>query len=328
MTIYSAQSGDWSSTSTWVGGVVPDLYNDDVVIAAGHTVTIQSSDSLTLGSGRWLSIEASAVLEIYGYLQLDSGSSTSIDGGVYVESGYSLYASGDFTVNSGGWLDCYGYLDLASGNYATIDGSLYVGYNGNVYVSNSTSLSIYGSLHVDYNGYLYLNWYASLYVYGTGTIWGYVYVDYYSYLYVYGLLTVESGGGLNVTYSGYVQVESGGLLTLIGWLDVYDSASVYVTYGARVLIERDGGLGISYYASLTVEGVMAVFGYFSLNYDAYLNVYSEGRMRVYSSVYISGQMYGGGRIDLMRREARIYDYNGNSLIFCDHAYGFGQTLVA
>ena len=37
--ISSFQSGNWNDNSTWVGGVVP-TQNDDVIIGAGHTVTV------------------------------------------------------------------------------------------------------------------------------------------------------------------------------------------------------------------------------------------------------------------------------------------------
>src|SRR5690349_3334465 len=40
-TITSAQSGNWFTPSTWVGGVVPGI-NNDVIIDNGHTITFQS----------------------------------------------------------------------------------------------------------------------------------------------------------------------------------------------------------------------------------------------------------------------------------------------
>ena len=51
-TITSAGSGDWSDTGTWVGGVVPGD-SDDVNIASGHVVTVDTADqcaSVTLNA--------------------------------------------------------------------------------------------------------------------------------------------------------------------------------------------------------------------------------------------------------------------------------------
>ena len=70
------------------------------------------------------------------------------------------------------------------------------------------------------------------------------------------------------------------------------------------------------------------FGYLYIHYDAMLFVNYGGEMRVYRDIYISGQMYGGGKILMLRREGQIRDGDGNSLFKLDQAYGHGQQLIA
>lgn len=65
-TITSAQSGNFSATSTWVGGVVP-IDADSFIIATGHTVTYDVTSPVANGFND---------SDIYGILQHASGTNT------------------------------------------------------------------------------------------------------------------------------------------------------------------------------------------------------------------------------------------------------------
>jgi hypothetical protein len=76
--ITSAGNGDWTSGPTWVGGVVPTS-TDDVVIAAGDTITVNDfnaeCNSLSFtGDAAQIKMAANSLLTVYGSFTLFSTS--------------------------------------------------------------------------------------------------------------------------------------------------------------------------------------------------------------------------------------------------------------
>lgn len=64
--IASLQTGNWTTTSTWQGGLLPTL-SDNVSINAGHTITIPTGQTATAGS-----LYNAGTLQNYGTLSLGS----------------------------------------------------------------------------------------------------------------------------------------------------------------------------------------------------------------------------------------------------------------
>lgn len=95
--ITSAQSGNWSSTATWVGGVVPGN-GDTVVVAAAHTVTVDVN--ATIGTAGATGVEALLV------------SST---GTLVINAGVTLSSKGDVNVQRGAFYTQNGHLEFIVG---------------------------------------------------------------------------------------------------------------------------------------------------------------------------------------------------------------------
>jgi len=140
------------------------------------------------------------------------------------------------------------------------------------------------------------------------------------------MLTVAVGG--TVQNYGYCYCEYGGAVVVHdnfsvetgGYLDVFDYASV--------TIEDDGAVFVYGTLSTGWYGLIDVFGYLAVHQDGYLRVYSYAQVNVYNDIRVSGRMFGGGKILMLRREGRILDFNDNPIFVLDRAYGFGQTQIA
>ena len=109
----TGSGGNWSATSTWVGGVVP-VAADNVTIVAGATVTLDQASatvtSLTIASTGTFDINANA-LTVTSAVTINGAFADNLGGG-------SFTLGGNFTLNSGGTFN-----DLGNGIDITFSGS-------------------------------------------------------------------------------------------------------------------------------------------------------------------------------------------------------------
>ena len=168
------------------------------------------------------------------------------------------------------------------------------------YLESSATATVEGLFIIDYSGYADIYYDADITV-ESGAAWevyGYCYLEDGSEAFLHGDLYVDNGGSLDVAYYAVLTVEQSGSVYVFGYL--------YIYYYCRI----------------------EVFGYFGLDEEGHLYLDYQGLINVYRDIYLSGRMYGGGRMVMLRREGHVYDYYGNSLIELNRAYGFGQTRIA
>ena len=81
--ITSAQTGNWSATSTWTGGVVPVL-GDSVTISSGHTVTVDGTYSV--------GDDTASAVQVLGTLKASrsANSQITVRGRLYITTGGTL----------------------------------------------------------------------------------------------------------------------------------------------------------------------------------------------------------------------------------------------
>jgi len=125
VTVTSVASGNWNSAGTWDVGV--PTASDDVVIAAGHTVTFDLAtstvNSLTINATGTFDVNANA-LTVTSAVTINGAFADNLGGG-------SLTLGGNFTLNSGGTFN-----DLGNGIDITFNGSGTQAIGGTYALSN------------------------------------------------------------------------------------------------------------------------------------------------------------------------------------------------
>jgi hypothetical protein len=154
-TITSAQTGDFSDTATWVGGVVPTV-GDIAVAATGHVIAIDvdttvdkvtqaGTGKFTLGNGRTLTAEVEAVAGTFtsgGTVEVTatSGNTAYIIGNVTGVSSTAVNVCG-VNVTGAGTLDLTGNVTGSAGN-ASSEANGHAG----VYTNVTCTIDISGNL--------------------------------------------------------------------------------------------------------------------------------------------------------------------------------------
>lgn len=147
--ISSFQSGDWTQTSTWVGGVVPTR-TDNVIIKSNHTVEITSGRdvrSIEIESNATLKLSNGSIVQIYpGFIATQNFvNNGTVDGpGTLKVYGYTYFSGNGIFENDVQYnIPWYMYFD--SNCDLVLNNSLTVTGGGKVEIKSGSKLTLTGS---------------------------------------------------------------------------------------------------------------------------------------------------------------------------------------
>lgn len=138
----TAAGGNWNSSSSWMGGVVPQT-TDDVIISAGSVITVNVTDSIrNLTVDGTLNINANVTLSVYGNVVVNAGGKLQLPSGNGVAT---LLVYGNYT--NYGYTDFWKSTVIIAGNFSSPSGSAV--QNGGIIVIGGNAE---GTIDVSGNG--------------------------------------------------------------------------------------------------------------------------------------------------------------------------------